>query len=185
MSRLSAQDIVTDIMAARAAYLPLFAKAQVVLGLFSPLLLLVLYPERKREAEAYQRAPVCAEHATDVTACRRIAVAEVVRVECPRKYEGLESCQLELRLDGHKTFIQLLREVSNRFGPGSQLRVEVFGNDPTAAEVDGKLVREYGSPETAMESIVEAVELQAVLTAAAVFYLVRRRRRLANGESVD
>ena len=75
-------------MAARAAYLPLFAKAQVVLGLFSPLLLVVLYPERKNEADAYRRAPVCAEHATDVTACRRMAVAEVVRVECPRSMRG-------------------------------------------------------------------------------------------------
>ena len=172
-------------MAARAAYLPLFAKAQVVLGLGSLLVLAVLYPARKSEADAYKRAPVCAEHATDVTACRRMAVAEVIHVECPREHRGLESCQLELRLEGRKTFIQLLREISNRFGPGSLLHVEVLNNGPTAAEVDGKLVREYGSPEMAMASLLSAVELQAVLTAVAAVYLLRRRRRLASGASAD
>jgi hypothetical protein len=90
----------------------------------------------------------------------------------------MESCQLELRVDGQRRYVRLLRATSSLFRTGDTLRVEVFRGIPTAVEVEGVLERGYGSPDMA----VRTMEMTAIGTVLAILaaglYLAMARRKV-------
>lgn len=162
-------------MAERHPYLRLFAKATLVVGPLGLIAIGTQYPLRRAEAEAYASSRPCGPGVTDSSGCRLMTSARLVLVDCPRD-RSLESCQLELRVDGQRRYVRLLRATSSLFKPGDTLRVEVFRGKPTAVEVEGVLERGYGSPEMA----VRMMEGTAIGTVVAILvagaYLFPRRR---------
>lgn len=166
-------------MANRPQYLPLFAKAQLVLGAVAVLVVAVLYPARKSEADAYAAAPSCTAQSQDVTTCKRLVPAQLEQLNCPTDFRPLDSCELKLRVQDQVRFIRLQQASSKRLSAGTQITIELLGSLPTAVEIDSKLERDFGAPEKAIKSLLRALLLQVVLTAVAAAYLLVRRRRLA------
>lgn len=168
-------------MANRPQYLPSFAKAQLVLGAVAVLVVAILYPARKSEADAYAAAQPCSGTAQgqDPSTCKRLMPAQLEQLSCPSDFRPLDSCELKLRVQDQVRFIRLPQASSKRLSAGTQITIELLGSLPTAVEIDGKLERDFGAPEKAMKSLLRALLLQVLLTAVAAAYLLVRRRRLA------
>lgn len=163
-------------------FLDLFAKAGFVIGLFVPIFLAVRYPEIKHEAEAYAQAPICATEGQDSAACRRPVDADVVDVRCAQpgsvrdKLTPPESCQLELRIDGQRRFLDLSYAwVAERARP-ARLRVEVFRGLPMAALIDGQWVRRHGNPDYALAMMRKVGWIWLGIWLVCGVYLLRRRK---------
>lgn len=163
-------------MADRHPYLRLFAKAALVAGPLGLIAIGTQYPERSAEAKAYAAAPPCAAGVTESSGCRLLTSARLVLVDCPRD-RSMESCQLELRVDGQRRYVRLLRATSSLFKPGDTLRVEVFRGIPTAVEVEGVLERGYGSPDMTVRTMgMTAIgTVVAILVGAAYLAFDRRK----------
>ena len=163
----------------KVPFRPLLAKCVVVLSLFCPIVFGILYPERKREAEAYSQAPSCAPATTDSSTCRLIADAEFIHADCgnnafPRPDDF---CAMQLDVLGTTRFIGLDRQRVQSLAPGTHIRVELFRTLPARVELDGQFFEGRGSAREAARTLKLMLAIWTILGLGAGAYLYRRKRR--------
>jgi len=162
---------------ARSRYLPLFARAWLIVGPLGLLAIGSQYANRRVEARIYADAPTCPEGRPPQGGCKGKTQAQIVDVDCPDAHQNLDACALKLALGSETRFLYLPREASGRLRAGEQLPIEVFQGLPTGAWLDGSFVPRSGGPETAMRTMSWALGLDIVLLIAAGVYVLAERRK--------
>lgn len=125
------------------------------------------------------------------TDCRSQIDAQVINVKCASagslrdQVSPPPSCVLELRVDNQTRFLDLPSAgIANRPAP-ARLQVEMFRGLPTAAVLDGKLVRRYGSPDRAVQTMKNMGWLWLGIWLLCSVYLWRRNRALRLGAATS
>ena len=162
---------------AQPRYLPLFARAWLIIGPLGLLAIGSQYADRSVEARMYADAPTCPQGQPPQGGCKGKAEAQILDVDCPDAHQNLESCKLHLRIGADERYLYLPRETAGKLQSGAPLSVEVFRGLPTGAFLDGALVPRAGGPETAMRTMLWALALDVVLVIAAAAYVLVLRRR--------
>lgn len=163
----------------RIPFTPLLAKCVLVVSLFFPIVFGVLYPDRKKEADAYANAPACALDVVNSSNCRRIADAEFIDADCQNDTfpHADDFCEAQFAVIGLNRFIGLDRQRVESLAPGTHVRLELFQSGPTRAEFDGQFIVRRGSPEEAVEKLKETLVASVVMAIVAAVYLFHWKRR--------
>lgn len=162
---------------AGARYLPLFARAWLIVGPLGLLAIGSQYADRSAELRAYAEAPGCPEGQPPAAGCRGRVEAELVDIDCPDAHQNLAACALRMKIGRDSRVLYLSREAAGRLRGGQQVEVEVFQGLPTGAVIDGALVERSGGPEQAMRTMIWAMVLDIALIVAATAWLLSQRRK--------
>ncbi len=161
------------------ALLPLLAKCIVVASLFAPVVFGILYPARKSEADAYADAPMCAPHVADTSTCRLLTRAGYVGADCHNDAfpSADDFCEAQLIVDDTTRYIAVDRRYLATLAAAGQVHVEVFGSTTAQIEIDGRWMRERGSPEEAIRMLKVMLAVWTPLGCSAALYLCLRQSR--------
>jgi hypothetical protein len=161
-------------------FLPLLAKCVVVISLCSLIVFAILYPARKREADAYSIASACAPAVKDSSACRLVADAKFIQFDCHNNAspKADDFCEMQLDVLGITRFIGVDRQRAESLAPGAHVRVELFRTLPTQVEFAGRFIEARGSAREAMRMLKLTLAIGTSLGLVAGTYLCLRRRHL-------